>query len=309
MRNKIELLRSIQYTIIDLEAISNLDEVAVFTDKDKEFMEAFKKIYEFGLKQLEFFINKLDEEGKDLDIYSIQYYIRVLLNGPLGQFARELAKDKLYFVNAPDVLGILGNKLRSYQNTTVLIGLDMPLGASVDTFNKLPGFLQESLANSVEQAENVFRSSLNSSIIHDNTLPIVDKRNQQRYDEEPTGQWVTRPNGNYLVKDSIYYRIISNISSDVYQLIKDYLGEENFRLFTDNKSYNSFDSDDNTSTSRFFTLERTLTQGEDTTQKVDTDLFGNMIDSIERRESTIKVENGVENKEFKLSTNTGQLGN
>lgn len=305
MRNKVEILRSIQYTIIDLESISNLDEIADFTDKDKEFMEAFKKIYEFGLKQLEFFIEKLDKEGKDLDAYSIQYYVNVLLNGPLGQFARELSKDKLYFVNTPDAMGALGNKLKSSQNTTVLVGTDNPLGCSVDLYNKLPLFVQTVLTDAVENTETVFKGSLRSSTEVDNTKPIVDKRNQQRYDEEPTGQWVTRPNGNYLVKDSYFYRVLDNISTRIFELVKTYLGEENFRLYTDKKSYNPFDNK-NDSTSKPWELKRTLAEG-DITQEVDTDITGNVIDSVERRGRSIKVENDIEAKEFVLSSNEGIL--
>lgn len=306
MRNRVEILRAIQYTIIDLESISNLDDIAEFTDKDKEFMEAFKKIYEFGLNQLEFFINKLDEEGKDLDVYSIQYYVNVLLNGPLGNFARSLSKDKLYFVNTPDAMGALGNILRSSQNTTVLVGTTNPTGCAVDVYNKLPLFMQDVLTQSVAQTENVFKSSLRSSTEVDNTKPIVDKRNQQRYNEEPTGEWVTRPNGNYLVKDSYYYKVLDNISSDIFQLVKEYLGEENFRLYVDKKSYNPFD-DENSSISSNWELDKTLTEGL-ISSKIKMDITGNTIDSIERRETKIEIANVSDIVEYDLSTNEGQLG-
>lgn len=306
MKNKIEILRAIEYTIIDLESISNLDEIAEFTDKDKEFMEAFKKIYEFGLKQLEFFINKLNDEGKDLDVYSIQYYVNVLLNGPLGNFARELSKDKLYFVNTPDALGALGNKLKSSQNTTVLIGLENQLGCSVDLYNKMPLFMQTNLTDSISITEEIFKTSLKSSTEIDNTLPIVDKRNQQRYTEEPTGEWVTRPNGNYLVKDSFYYKVIDNISTQIFELVKNYLGEENYRLYTDKKSYNPFD-DDNTSTSEHYILDKTLSDGT-ATSNIKIDITGNTIESIERRGSSVTIETDINSVEYKLSTNQGQLG-
>lgn len=307
MRNKVEILRAIEYTIIDLESIQNLDEIAEFTDADKEFMEAFKKIYEFGLKQLEFFINKLDEDGKDLDEYSIQYYVNLLLNGPLGNYARELAKDKLYFINTPDALGTLGNLLRSSQNTTVLEGTVNPLGCSVDVYNKLPLFMQLGLTQSVDEVENVFKSSLKSSTTIDNTLPVVDKQPQLRYDLEPSGAWTSRANGSYLVKDSFFYNIIDSIQSDIFDLIQEYLTEENYRIYTDKKGYNPF-GNNNDSTSKHYTLKKVLTEG-DKTQEVDIDITGNIIDSIARRGSTIKVETDVENKEFILSTNEGQLGN
>jgi hypothetical protein len=306
MRNKVEILRAIQYTIIDLESISNLDEIAEFTDKDKEFMEAFKKIYEFGLKQLEFFIKKLDEEGKDLDVYSIQYYVNVLLNGPLGNFARELSKDKLYFVNTPDAMGALGNKLKSLQNTTVLNNSKNQLGCSVDLYNKMPQFLQLELQKSVDESEKMFKSSLRSSTEVDNTKPIVDKRNQQRHNEEPTGQWVTRPNGNYLVKDSYYYAVLDEISNDVFVLVKEYLGDENYRLYKDKKTYNSFD-DENDSTAKHYQLEKTLSDGV-TTSDIKIDITGNTIDSIDRRDNVIKVEDDSDVREFVVSTNEGILG-
>lgn len=307
MRTKVEILRAIQYTINDLESISNLDDIDTFSDKDKEFIEAFKKIYEFGLNQLEFFINKLDEEGKDLDEYSIKYYVNLLLNGPLGNFARELSKGKLYFVNTPDCMGLMGNKLRSIQNTTVLRNTENPLGCSVDLYNKLPLFMQLNLTESTKNVEDVFKSSLKSSTEIDNTLPLVDKRPQQRYNEEPTGQWVTRPNGNYMVKDSYFYIVLDNISNRIYELVEEYLNSENNRLFIDNKTYNPFD-DKNDSISNHYKLNKTLTEG-DITQEVEIDITGNVIESIDRRQSTLEIRNEYEVEEYDLSTREGLLGN
>ena len=91
MRNRVEILRAIEFTKKDLEDITNLDELVQFSDKDKEFMEEFKKVYELGLNQLELFINKLDKEGSELDEYSIQYYVSQLLTGPLGHVEYPIA--------------------------------------------------------------------------------------------------------------------------------------------------------------------------------------------------------------------------
>ena len=57
MRNRVEILRAIEFTKDDLDNISNLDDLVSFSDKEKEFMESFKKVYELGLNQLELFIN------------------------------------------------------------------------------------------------------------------------------------------------------------------------------------------------------------------------------------------------------------
>ena len=57
---------------------------------------------------------------------------------------------------------------------------------------------------------------------------------------------------------------------------------------------------------KHYTLIKTLTEG-DITEEVEIDITGNVIDSVERRGSSIKVETDVEAKEFILSTNEGQL--
>ena len=71
MNNKVETLRAICYTASDIETITNLGDS--FSELEIDFMVQFKMIYELGLDQLEIFINKLDEEGEDLDTYTIEY--------------------------------------------------------------------------------------------------------------------------------------------------------------------------------------------------------------------------------------------
>jgi hypothetical protein len=298
MRNKVELLRSIEYTKEDLKNIQNLEDIDTFTDKDIEFMEEFKKIYEFGLNQLELFINKLIDEGKDLDVYSINYYMDVLLNGPLGSYVRTLSKDKTYFKNHPDSLGILGNKLKTIQNTTILIGYDDELGCPVDVYNKLPLTLQNNLKNAVKNVESVFKSCFSSSTIVDNTLPLVDKKPQERYFEESKGTWVFSAHGNYGVRDSYFYKVIDDISESIFEKIKNYLGEETFRLYRDAKEYNPFD-DKNDSTSKNWKVKR---------EEGTSDLMGNTFDSDDKRKASLKVSTNGSDKEYQLNTVVGQLG-
>jgi hypothetical protein len=306
MRNRVEVLRSICFTEEDLENITNLADL--FTKKEIEFVVEFKKIYELGLGQLKKFIDKLDEEGKDLDEYTIQYYVNLLLNGPLGNQTRELSKDKKYFSSTPNMMGFFGNKARNLQNTTVLEDYDTTLGTTVDIFNKLPKFMQSNVLDAVKINEEIFRTSLRSSTIIDNTLPTVDKAPQQRYSEEPTGKWTKKPHGTYLVKDSNFFGVLDSINKEVFNpKLKDYLGEENFRIWRDKKGYNPFSEEDNTSVSSDFNIEKKI---QDSGREVEMilDIHGNVKDSVKRRESVLKIPNPNKDKEYLLGSVEGQLG-
>ena len=306
MTNKVETLRAICYTEEDLKNITNLADL--FTPKEIEFMVEFKKIYELGLGQLQKFIDKLDSEGKDLDTYTILYYITVLINGPLGVYVREFSKDKKYFINTPDIMGLLGNKTKSGTNITIHADGDYSLGCSVDMFNRLPGFMQDTLITSIKQTENVFRDSLKSSYEIDNTLPIADKNNQLRYNEEKLGKFVLRSNGSYMVKDSYFYLAVSDKSEDIFKKVEDHLGEEDFRIWKDKKLYNAFDSEKNISISTNSKIKKNYYDG-DITKELTLDLMGDEFDSEEVRSSILEIEGVEKNVKFKLHTNEGQLGN
>jgi hypothetical protein len=305
MNNKIETLRAVCFTKDDMKNITNLSDT--FTDKEIEFMVEFKKIYELGLDQLKKFIDKLDSEGKDLDTYSIQYYIDILNNGPLGTYVRKFSKDKKYFVNTPDTLGMLGNKAYSPTNNALYQDSPKQLGCAVDTFNKLPQFFQKTMETAIKQTEEVFRSSLKSSMQIDNTLPTIDKNQKLRYAEETKGDWVKRSNGCYLVKDSYYYIAIDQVSAKIFDKVKEELGDENFRMYSDKKKYDPF-SDKNESTATNQKIEKNVVVG-DKTQKVTLDLMGDVFDSEDKRDASIKIQNDSKDKEYKLNTVEGQLGN
>ncbi len=307
MLNKVELLRAFEYTKDDLKNIINLDDIAQFEDIDKDFMEEFKKIYELGLNQLEKFINKLDKEGKDLDTYSIQYYVNVLLNGPLGNYARKLSSEKKYFKPLPDTMGITGNVCANTQNTTILDEYPIPLGCQVDTYNKLPMPIQLQLQSTINSVESVFRSNMHASTVNDNTLPIIDKKPQERWQTDPTGEIALMPNANYCVKDVWAYKMMQTINSAIFDKVKEYLGEEDFRVYFDSKDYNPFDPEKNQSTSKNYKVKRNITEN-DKTQEVLLDLMGNMFDSEDRRKSDLKISNAEKDKEYQLNTNQGQLG-
>lgn len=308
MNNQIELLRSICFTTDDIDTIKNLSDLGDFSDKDIEFMIEFKKIYELGLDQLKSFIDKIDKEGSELDTYSINYYISILLNGPLGSYTRDLSKDKKFFVNTPDCIGMLGNVTKSPLNNTIFTHDDYPLGCSVDVYNRLPRFIQDSLQTSTKVTEDLFRESLRSSSTVDNTLPLVDKSNQERYNEEKLGKWVLRSNGNYMVKDSFFLVSVKDVSENVFNSVKSYLGDDNFRSYKDKKQYTAFDSDKNTSTSKNTKIDKEFIVGEES-RVITLDLMGDVFDSEEKRSSQLIIHSIEKDEKFLLHTNEGQLGN
>jgi hypothetical protein len=306
MINTVEILRAICFTEKDLEEITNLGDM--FSKKEIEFMIEFKKIYELGTDQLEKFITKLVDEGSELDPYTIQYYVNLLRNGPLGSHTREFSKGKTYFVNIPDSMGMLGNKNKSYQNNTIFIDGAYPLGCAVDSYNKLPTFMQKNLSNAIKTTEDVFRGSLKSSSEIDNTLPIIDKNNQMRYAEEGKGLFVKNANGSYMIKDSCYYIAIEESSPTIFEKVEGLIGSENFRIYSNNKKYTPFDSRENTSTAIPNKIEKNF-YDKDKKNIITLDLMGDEFDSEENRKTKLKIIGTDKDKEYLLNTNAGQLGN
>lgn len=323
MKNKVETLRAICYTADDMKNYTNLSED--FSDLEIEFMVEFKKIFEMGLEQLYFFMDKLDCQGYELDDYTILYYIEQLLNGPFKHEAFEYADtNKLrYFPKTPDSFGNNGNKTEAPQNCTVLENLTYPLGCVVDVYNKLPKFTQENLKSAIEITESVFRSSLNSSVKHDNTLPIIDKNSQGRYSSEPSGGWVTTSNASYSLKDRYFYLEVERVSEKIFLKVKEYLKDqshsndeikpciqlpyETWRMFLAKKEYNSFDSVKNESSTENEIYEKDFYDGE-LKESIKLDILGDELDSVEKRSTVIKVINDSKDKEYTLNTNEGQLG-
>src|SRR6476660_1687995 len=233
MNNHVEILRAILYTKEDLDTIVNLDEIESIIkhtfNKEKEIplMTEFKKIYELGTDQLEKFIKLLHDNGPDVDEYTIIYYIDLLRNGPLGSIVRELTKDEgRYWVNTPDCLGNNGNKTRNSANITCFEKVGYPLGCVTDTFNKLPAFMQTTLTNSIQVTEDTFRGGMLSTTEIDNTLPIVDKHSEIRYDEEPLGKWVSKSHGTMMVKDIYFALVIDAISQDLFEKVQEHLTDK-----------------------------------------------------------------------------------
>lgn len=299
--NKIEILRTFLFTKEDLENIQNLGDS--LTEKEIEFMIEFKKIYELGLNQLEKFLNKLEDEGKDLDEYSIQYYVDILSNGPLGTYVKKLTENNKYFIKSPNVMGQSGNLSRGSSNSSLIYDSEKPLGSAVDIYNHLPEFIQKTLKQAVDQTEKVFRTGMNFSTVNDNTLPIIDKAPQQRYNDEPKGLWTSKSNGSYCVKDVYYYYAVQDISQSLFDKVKEYLGEEDFRMWAVKKSFRPFDSEKNSDKAIVNEIVRKVGEKELTL-----DIHGELFESDERRAASLKITNDDKDVEYKLNTNIGQLG-
>lgn len=304
MRNKIDILRALYFDENDYRNILNAGDD--FPEKEREFMLEFKKIYELGLRQLEKFMMKLKDEGAELEVWDIVYYVNQLLNGPLRSFAIGVANEEKipYFADMPKSMGTLGNKSTTNMNTTVCFGYPTPLNVAVDSFNSAPGFMHKNLGLGVFLTEELFKLSLASSVIIDNTLPLADKKPQDRYKEEPTGEWVKKSNASYLVKDSLYLKIFDPIRSQIFEKVKEVVGEENFRIYLDNKLFNPFNPDYNTSATKQFILKKKIGETE-----IETDLFGAVYDSFEKRKVELQIPQPESDKKYKLNTNQGQLGN
>lgn len=305
MTNKVEILRSVCFTKEDMDTITNL--ANTFTDKEIEFMVEFKKIYELGVSQLEKFINKLDSEGSVLDEYTIMYYVKLLYNGPLAEYTKVLGAGKKYFVKSPDSLGTFNNVTRGPSNNTLFIDKGYQLGTSNDVYNKLPSIAQNILDSSINITENIFRSSLRSTMDIDNTLPIVDKRSADRYKMEPEGTWTSQANGSQMVKDSFYYTVISKIAQQVSSNVNQFLGDEDFRIYKSKKYYNPFDPLRNLTQGKNTKIEKVFTDN-DSSRTVPLDLLGDEFDSEERRSRDLNVNDNQQNREYNLNTNKGQLG-
>jgi hypothetical protein len=301
MKNKVELLRSLCFDKETLETIKNLPKI--FSDKDIEFIIEFKKIYELGIDQLDKFLAKLENEGSQLDTYSIQYYVNQLKSGPFADLVISKTASSKYFKESPDSMGVMGNLTRSPSNVSLYAKDAIPMGCAVTTYNKLPDFVQKNLQTAHKVVEDVFRSSLKSSTMYDNTMPIINKNNGSRMGKEKTGSWVYTSNGTYLVKDSAFYNNLTNITKKVFSQINEYLGDEDYRMYTDKKNYNPF-GNTNESITEPLVLEKQVGSHIE-----EIDIMGDVYDSDEKRKAVIIVDTGNNVEKFTINTNKGQLGN
>ena len=205
------------------------------------------------------------------------------------------------------MLGVLGNSNRTKHNTTLYYDDTIPTNTNTDIYNKSPEFIQGLILRGTEITEKIFRSSQNSSMWVDNTLPIVDKEQQTRYSQERVGDWVTRPNATYNVKDSFYWYTMVGVRPAFFGVVEGIIEKEQYRIFDYKKRYSPFNDETNTSTSTIYEVKREIQEGEDPENKeiMETDLMGNVFDD---RSTQLKIDTPEGNKEYDLHTVEGQYG-
>jgi len=318
---KVELLRALLRTKNQFDELIDTGANDEFTDKDKEFMEEFKKIYYSGLKQLEKFINKIDEEGKEISIESIEYYKSLLFNGPLAGNTLLLAKPpsgvKKFFKDTTDDLGTNGNTAADNNSIPIFSTDTVAFNNTVTSNNKSTAFINNLITTASKQTAITTSNVSEYLYITDNTKPFIDKRQTERVGSEGEDGFDTEAHGCYCVKDVEFRKVAEEISEDIFDKVEEYLGESDFAVFTFKKLSNYF-GDDNKAKSfnakirrKLQFMERSYKEGVEEIEikdtNIETDLIGNQFDSPDRREFTFKI-TGDKDKIFNPNTIEGQLG-
>lgn len=315
--NKIEILRALCYDKDDMTLIKNPPES--FSQSEIDCVVEFKKMYEQGLgedgkKGLKRFINRLLKEGSDgkIDSYTINYFVRELLNGPFGNYVREYtmsaSSPKPFFKKSPETMGCLGDASRSPANIPVCPDTSYSSGTFPTISMKIPSFMTSVIQRASKATEDLFRSNMQPTWGMDNTLPLIDKKPQQRVSSEPQGGYDKTPIGNYCVKDvTDFTEVKQNLGSLMQGNVKKVLGENTDyeKLYLYKKTTNNFEKN---STSKNHKIQKMYVDG-DATEVIVQDLFGKEFETDRKLSAKLKVDTGETVKEYALNTNEGQLGN
>jgi len=319
---KVELLRALLRTKDQFDELIDTGANEEFTDKDKEFMEEFKKIYYSGLEQLEKFINKIDEEGKEISIESIEYYKNLLFNGPLAgnyvSLTRPPEGAKNFFKDTTDDLGTNGNTAADNNSIPLWSTNTVAFNNTVASNNKSTDFINDLIATASKQTAITTKECSEYLYNTDNTKPFIDKRQNERVSMEGEDGFNTESHGCYCVKDVEFRKVAEEITEDIFDKVEEYLGESDYAVFTF-KKLSSYFSDKNKAKSFNAKVRRKLqymqrSYDEKGIEKIEikdtnieTDLFGNQYDSADRRQFTFKI-SGEKDKIFNPNTIEGQLG-
>tara|TARA_R110000824_G_scaffold10443_4_gene46121 strand:- start:804 stop:1985 length:1182 start_codon:yes stop_codon:yes gene_type:complete len=253
-----------------------------FSKEDKEFLEAFKKIYQLGLFQLDIFIKKLMTGSQMLDEYSILYYIQQLYNGPYAKYVKRFAQFQGIFQLCPDCLGIISTVSRSNSSTPVFNGV--AAAVSVGVLDKSPTFIQRELNIMVQTTTEVFNHNFQSSIFGDNTLPYIDKLPGVRVIQEGITGYSYGAVGNYMLKDVKAFNVIRSITQSIINIVRAFLGSDAFRLLQFKKNINYFNAEQNVSSTSNDSISRLL---------VFMDQVVSETDNIELKEKCIEIQTGL----------------
>tara|TARA_R110002020_G_scaffold33501_1_gene101980 strand:- start:810 stop:2018 length:1209 start_codon:yes stop_codon:yes gene_type:complete len=343
LNKKVEILRALVITAEQFEKNikSGNGGLPFSTDSDGgggmdlKFIEEFKKIHTLGTDQLNKFVGMINEGSEELDPYSILYYLYQLFNGPYSRATANVRTEEGeeigIFQPTPDIMGFMGTGRRTKTSAPVWGPFvegniaASPLNVPADTYNKCPGFLQSLVVENTGTARGVFAATMQGIVRSDFTGPFINKKNGERMEDEAEKGHNIKPHGNLMVKDVELLWVMNDIACDILDSVEGYLGEDSFRLFEFNKTINYFNKEQNKAESKNDTVERLIeyikqefddSKGDGVGQEiltkedasVETDLFGNTFDSIDRREFEMNTIGHSGANKFKLYTVKGELG-
>jgi hypothetical protein len=313
MNKQIEKLRAVETTTQQVSSlIVNLSALGDFKDYDLKCMESFKSIMHLGTDQLKSFIDLLDEKGKDLDEYSIYYYTRQLLLGPLKLYVSRYTVNedgtiKNYWKLTPDSLGLIGNTNKSQINIPIADYNDVVINIDSLTTAKMPAYMISNAQQAVQLTNSIFALSYVPTLSFDSNGPA-------RLQQESAGNYNKTPHGDYVVSDTETLDTFSSLNSEIQNKIKESVGDQDYRMYLAKRSYNLFISSNTTTNIKVERkLEYTEINPETGKQEVksviiNTDLTGNTFDGDKPREGGITINYPDKNIELKLHTVEGQLG-
>lgn len=345
---KVEVLRALVRTVdqFEYEFGEEADKLTPYLQDikykeiDLQMMQEFKKVYSLGFNQLEKFVNELNEaaptgkekgkeQQKKIDVYSVIYFIRQLKYGPYGKAKKFLdqIEDIDIFKPAPDIMGNVDGESNSSTPVWAPGGLDL----SNVTLFKSPTILVKLLGSGIANSQSMFNGNIQSAVVMDNTLPMIDKQNELRINEEGRdGRSSVNPaHGNHMVKDVEKIVLLKEATLKIYDSVKEFLGDKLNQIYLFNVTVNYFNPDINLAISigneerRGFNYMGQRFEEEEKPEKqngvgqeilsfdkthVLVDMFGQTSDSIERREFELNTKNNNGENAFELYTVKGQLG-
>jgi hypothetical protein len=172
----------------------------------------------------------------------------------------------------------------------------------------------------------MFNDNITMASSSDDTKPLVDKKNQSRYGDEPSGQQVFKPHGNYMVKDRFFYLKVEAAKVPIKEIVKGYLKEQRDTVLTKIKRYNPFIDEKEQSYDLMKTKAPTPKDNKITekvkevknldedrnneqTEEITLNIMLDVLETTNKRKNQLQIEDKERNKSVNPNTSKGQLGN